>query len=121
MKELPVVIAEIERVAGHETALALAFAKGGQTVYIPAYAQEGHWLTDLVGLEAAAKICNHYRVANTGVRLLIPIAKTAMQRRQLVEALEKGSSAYQAAAKAKMHWRTAFRIRKKLKGQGELF
>ena len=123
MIELPVVVAEIEAVAGHEAALKLSLAKGGKTVYIPREAKPGHWLVDVVGLEAAVKICEHYRVANTGVRLLIPIAKQAMQRRRLYEALEAGSSASKAAEVAGMHERSAFRARRKIrsKDQGELF
>jgi len=120
---LPLIIAEIERVAGRDAALALSLAKGGQTVYIPREAKAGHWLVDVVGLEAAAKICEHYRVANTGARLLIPIAKLAQQRRTMIEALEAGAPANKAAAKSGMHERSAFRARRRLrkKSQGELF
>ena len=115
MTELPLVTAEIEQVAGYENAVKLSRAKGGQTVYIPREAVEGHWLTDLVGLEAAEKICNHYRVANTGARLLIPIAQQAIQKRCLIKALEAGASASAAAAAAGMHERSAYRARKKIK------
>lgn len=123
MTDLPVVVAEIEQVAGYEAALKLAQAKGGQTVYIPGEAKPGHWLTELLGLETAQKICNHYRVGNSGIRILIPIAKQAIQKRCLVEALEAGSSAPAAAAAAGMHERSAYRARKKIKDgrQGSLF
>lgn len=123
MSKLPVVIAEIEQIAGHDAALKLSLAKGGQTVYIPREATQGHWLVDVVGLEAATKICNHYRVANTGARLLIPIARQALQKRRLVEALESGASATKAAEASGMHERSAFRARKRLKDkrQGSLF
>lgn len=123
MTDLPLVIAEIERVAGYEAALKLALAKGGRTVYIPYEAVEGHWLTDIVGLEAARKICNHYRVANTGGKLLIPVAKIALQKRLLIEALEAGASAPKAAEVAGMHERSAYRARKRIKDdkQGSLF
>ncbi len=123
MTDLPLVTAEIERVAGYEAALKLSQAKGGQTVYIPREAVEGHWLTELLGLEAARKICDHYRVANTGAKLLIPIARQAVQRRLLVEALENGASAPAAAAAAGMHERSAYRARKRIKddSQGSLF
>lgn len=123
MTELPLVTAEIERIAGHAAALKLSLAKGGQTVYIPYEAKSGHWLTELLGLEAASKICEHYRVANTGARILIPIAKIALQRRQMVEALEAGASAPQAAQKAGMHERSAYRARKRIRDerQGDLF
>ncbi|MFT4162840.1 helix-turn-helix domain-containing protein [Shinella sp.] len=123
MTDLPVVIAEIERVAGREAALKLAMAKGGLTIYTPYSVTADHWLSQLVGLEAAMKICEHYRVGNTGARILIPIAKQAMQRRALVEALEAGASAPKAAEAAGMHERSAYRNRKRLRDerQGKLF
>lgn len=115
---LPNVMVEIAQAAGIEAAWALARACGGSTVYIPRRATPGHWLTELVGFEAATKICDHYRVANTGARLLIPLAKHAHQRERLVRALEAGLSATSAAAAAGMHERTAFRTRKRLQEDG---
>lgn len=123
MTKLPLVIAEIERVAGREAALKLSLARGGQTIYTPYEAKEGHWLTQLVGLEAARKICEHYRVGNTGARLLIPIARQALQRQTMEEQLERGASATEAAAASGMHERTAYRSRRRLRDQrqGKLF
>lgn len=122
---LPAVLAEIAEVAGPEAAWALARTHGGVTVYIPRAARDDHWLTELVGREAARKICNHFRVADTGVRLLIPLAKQAAAREKLVKALEDGMSAPEAASVAGMHERTAYRTRKKLAAkddrQGDLF
>ncbi|WP_428700187.1 helix-turn-helix domain-containing protein [Stappia sp.] len=122
---LPGILAEIAEVAGLDAALKLAAEKGGQTVYIPSHADDGHWLTDTVGREAAAAICELYRVRNTGGRFLIPIAREASARRALVKALENGASARQAAAASGLHERTAFRTRARLKSkdprQGDLF
>lgn len=122
---LPTVLAEIAAVAGQEAAWALARAHGGVTVYIPHRAKNGHWLTELVGFDAADKICQHYRVGDSGIRLLIPLAKQAAARERLVKALEAGMSAPEAASTAGMHERTAYRARKKIAGeddrQGKLF
>lgn len=112
---LPAVLAEIAEAAGQEAAWALARAKGGTTVYIPYSAGEAHWLTELVGAEAAEAICAHFRVANTGARVLIPIAKQGHQRERLYKALEDGMSAPQAASAAGMHERSAFRARSRMK------
>jgi hypothetical protein len=112
---LPAVLAEIAEVAGPEAAWALARAKGGTTVYIPYSAGEDHWLTELVGTEAAELICAHFRVANTGTRVLIPIAKQGHQRQRLYKALKDGMSAPQAASAAGMHERSAFRARSRMK------
>ncbi|WP_319774454.1 helix-turn-helix domain-containing protein [Breoghania sp.] len=119
---LPDILAQIAGTAGLDAALKLAAERGGQTVYIPSHATPGHWLTDIVGLQAAIKICDHFRVRNSGARLLIPIARKSSAQRTLVKALENGASAREAAAAAGVHERTAFRARRRLKSkQGELF
>lgn len=122
---LPLVIAEIAEVAGVEAAWAMSQAFGGQTIYIPRESSPGHWLTELIGIEAATKICKHYRAGNAGVQVLIPLAKNHAAKQRLIKALEAGMSATQAASVAGMHERTAFRTRKKLgekdDRQGKLF
>ena len=118
VSSLPMIMVEIAQVAGVEAAWALARACGGSTVYIPRAATPDHWLTQLVGMEAAAKICAHFRVANTGSRILIPLARHAHQRERLVKALEAGMSAPGAALAAGMHERTAYRARKRMAEDG---
>jgi len=120
---LPLIIAEIERVAGRDAALALSLAKGGQTVYIPREAKAGHWLVVRAAGGPAAKLCDPSRVATPGPRFLTPTAKRAQQRRTMTEAREAGAPANKAAAKSGMHERSAFRARRRLrkKSQGELF
>ena len=122
---LPEILAQIAEAAGLDAALKLAAARGGQTVYIPSHAAQHHWLTDVVGLPAAIKICDHFRVRDSGARLLIPIARRSSAQRTLVKALENGASAREAAAAAGVHERTAFRARQRLKtgsgNQGDLF
>lgn len=112
---LPAVLAEIAEVAGIEAAWALARTQGGVPIYIPAEAEAGHWLTELVGREAAEKICRHFRVGNSGARILIPLARHSEQRVRLIKALEAGMSAPQAAQASGMHVRTAFRTRARMK------
>lgn len=122
---LPEVLAEIAGAAGLDAALKLARERGGQTVYIPGRATADHWLTELVGPAAAARICDHFRVRDSGARVLIPIARISSARRTLVRALENGASAREAAAAAGCHERTAYRARARLKAenddQGSLF
>ncbi|GAA0600217.1 helix-turn-helix domain-containing protein [Paenochrobactrum glaciei] len=114
---LPGVLAEIAEIAGVEAAWALVSAQGGIVVYIPAEAKEGHWLTELVGIEAAEKICKHFSVGNTGNRIQIPMGKFIQSRERLVKALEAGMTASQAALSAGMHERSAYRARKRIKNQ----
>ncbi|SDU08954.1 helix-turn-helix domain-containing protein [Stappia sp. ES.058] len=122
---LPDLLAEIAEVAGLDAALKLAAARGGQTVYIPSRPAPEHWLCQTVGQPAAEKICEHFRVRNSGGRFLIPIARTASARRTLFKALENGASARQAAAAAGTHERTAYRARARIRAkdpnQGDLF
>lgn len=96
-------------------------AQGGITVYIPAEAKADHWLTKLVGIEAAEKICKHFSVGNSGIRIQIPMGKYISSRERLVKALEAGMTAPQAALSAGMHERSAYRARKRIRKQGSLF
>ncbi len=123
MTKLPLITAEIERIAGRDAAMKLSRERGGQTIYTPYEVQADHWLAELLGLEAARKICEHYRVGKTGARLLIPIAKQAVQRQMMEEALESGASATKAAAASGMHERSAYRSRARNRDQrqGKLF
>jgi hypothetical protein len=122
---LPMVMRDIAEVAGLEAAWEIVQAQGGRVIYIPAKAVAGHWLSELVGIEAASKICNHYETNGSGFRILIPIAKDAAKRIRLVRALADGMSAPDAAAAAGMHVRSAFRARSRIKktddDQGNLF
>ncbi|MEQ1694887.1 MAG: hypothetical protein ABL901_03510 [Hyphomicrobiaceae bacterium] len=54
---LPGLLADIARAAGLQAALDLANARGGNRVYIPAYAPDDHWLVATVGRVAADAIC----------------------------------------------------------------
>lgn len=123
---LPEVLAEIAQAAGIEAALKLARERGGTRVYIPARVREGHWLSETVGLAAAEAICQHFCTDGIGIYLVVPMARAAQARRVLVQALEEGLPADKAARRAGMHVRSAFRMRRRLKGrpdrgQGSLF
>lgn len=120
---LPLVLQEIAEAAGLEAAWALARAKGGQSVFIPAHARPGHWLTDVVGLDAATKICDYYRVQGAGTKLLIPMASAAQRAAQWQKVLAEGRTANETAATLGVHRRTVFRhLAKSSKDdQGELF
>lgn len=73
-EKLPEVLAEIAEVAGEAAALALASAKGGTRVYIPARLDTDHWLVEVAGLAAAQKICKHFAVDHVrGQDIEIPL------------------------------------------------
>lgn len=115
---LPTVLEEIASVAGWDAAWALAGQKGGQSVFIPARASQRHWLSKLVGFDAAKAICEHYRAGRSGHFLTIPSGKGYRSKVALVKALEEGASANQAAQISGMHKRSAFRARKHLRDVG---
>lgn len=119
---LPAVIAELVQVAGVDVARLLAAEKGGQQVDIPPEAKEGHWLTELVGMPAARKICAHYRTLGSngrarGHRLVIPMANVRTTE-LMIRAIENGGKNSQIAAMTGRHERTVRRIKAKLKDEG---
>lgn len=120
---MPEILIEIAQVAGKEAAWELVRAQGGVTIYLPAEIKKDHWLVELVGIDAAEKICKHFRSGRGGVRVTIPMAKYATSRERLIKALEAGMTAPQAALAAGMHERSAYRARKRIRKekQGNLF
>lgn len=128
---LPTVIAEIAEIAGMDAAWAIARAKGGRQVYVPSEAKPDHWLTELVGLAAAQKICDFYRAGNSGAHLLIPMGSSLRTKAEIAKAIETGGSNGQIAGEFGKHERTIRRHRAQLgapsstdilkKRQGDLF
>lgn len=120
---LPGIMREIVDVAGAAAAWEIARTCGGRPVTFPAHVDNNHWLVELVGLDAAQKLCDHFSVGGKRVRIEIPLARDAERRLRLIKALEGGMAATDAAAVSGMHVRTAYRTRKKMKedDQGELF
>jgi hypothetical protein len=51
------VLGEIASVAGEPAAMTIAAHVGGTRVYIPAKADDDHWLVQAIGREAADKVC----------------------------------------------------------------
>ncbi|NJL08486.1 MAG: hypothetical protein HC829_03470 [Bacteroidales bacterium] len=124
--DLPGVLAEIADVAGVEAAFKLAEKYGGTRRSFPAQMPNGpHWLSDCVGVEAAKKICASFRCVSakgrgSGIYLLIPRGPTgpiSEARQNLEQALAEGASAAEAARRAGMTERAAYRARARLKHQ----
>lgn len=82
MTELPGVLAEIASVAGEAAALAIAQARGGTQVYIPPSPSPDHWLSALVGHEAALAIGDRLTCGVGGMRVELPRGTTSLQARQ---------------------------------------
>lgn len=69
---------EIAEVAGDRAALLLGREKACQRIFIPKNLKDGHWLIELVGMEAAEKLVKRYADS----RLDIPPALGGQMRRR---------------------------------------
>ena len=118
MKPYTGVLGEIEAEAGRDVANKIAGAKGGSRVFIPGIAREGHWLTDLVGLEAAHKVCWLFRGAGQGGSYVkIPRGEMTfyqLARQKIDTLLEKGISLDKIALETGVDISTVQRRRKAL-------
>lgn len=86
---LPAVLEEIAQVAGLDAAWALARARGGTTIFLPRKPGKRHWLSDIVGHEAATKICAHFR-GNHTMSITVPMAARQQSAELWREALQRG-------------------------------
>ena len=130
MSSLPGLLGSIADIVGPEIALEIARHRGGTRISIPARAEPGHWLTDLVGLETADQICKGLATMDAegivrGVtQEVIPLGPSALlkrARREARAALDDGKTTREAALKAGLHERTIWRMKAKDKDQGSLF
>jgi len=98
---LPGVLHTIAEIAGLPAAVAIAEKYGGSRVHFPASAPNGHWLRELVGTEAAEKLCAHFRATERGGELVdIPLGPKGFYvsaRKAGLKLLEGGLSQYEVA------------------------
>jgi|GEM_PF-754209 len=112
--QMPQILREIAEVAGKEAANILALAFGGRKLYIPGQIKRAKWLEDIVGAEASAKLIDHFTFGGRGVTYQIPMGSRAQKQKMLAALLEQGLSVPDAAKKAGVHMRTAYRLRRRL-------
>lgn len=92
---LPGAIVEMAEIAGLQAALAIASARGGNRVYIPAKADDDHWLVQLIGRPAADKLMTYYA---TGVEIDMPRGPTGLRAetwRRLHRMIDEGCTSTQ--------------------------
>ncbi len=126
---LPQVLADIAAIAGEEAARRVAGTVGGTQVYIPPHPGPDHWLSQLVGHEAACKIADHFTAGVGPLRLEIPLGDTgfiASAQARCDAMLAAGLSERDIALALRYTTRTVRRRRARLKGlrdsrQGDLF
>lgn len=96
MTKLPGVLAQIADVAGEDAAIAIAQARGGTQVYIPPAPGPDHWLTKLIGREAAHAVADALNGGiGVGCRVDLPLGPAGHQvqmRAQLDAMIAKGMS-----------------------------
>lgn len=73
MPALPGILAEIADVAGEDAALAIARARGGTQIYIPPRPANDHWLCELIGIDAARKVCAQLTGEVASRREIVPL------------------------------------------------
>ncbi|WEK00617.1 MAG: hypothetical protein P0Y59_02680 [Candidatus Sphingomonas phytovorans] len=78
--QLPAILAEIADVAGQDAALAVAAARGGTQVYFPPVPGERHWLSLLIGHDAALAVCDRL-TAGIGSRHDVPLGPSGRAAR----------------------------------------
>lgn len=107
---LPAVLQEIADVAGIDAAWTIARARGGTNVFLPRRVGPRHWLVGLVGLEAAQKICTHFR-SDHREWVTIPLAAAHQAADRWREVLERDLSINEQALEMGAHVRTVSRHR----------
>lgn len=80
----------IADVAGLEAAIAIGRAKAGQQISIPKKSPPGHWLHDLVGADAAAKIVETFQ----DTKIIIPVTLTGAKRQRAEAIAQMAASGY---------------------------
>ncbi len=116
---LPGLLGEIAEIVGPEIALTIAQSHGGTRVEIPPRATHDHWLTELVGIEVADRICRGLAILEDGSlkgirRELLPLGPASIlkqARRRARAALANGASARDAARHSGLHERTIWRMK----------
>lgn len=132
MNDLPGLLGDIADIAGLQVAYKIAQSHGGTRVSIPPRAQDGHWLTELVGFETADKICRGLATLDAKGLLkgisneVLPRGPASLlqnARREARHLLASGMSVRQVARATGLHERTIWRMKEDFKqsSQGELF
>ncbi len=122
--DLPDSMHEIADVIGVHGVLALQREKGGTEISLPAQPGPDHWLSQLLGFDAARRLCEHFAITTAGrvhsgraglSRLLIPLTRPQERRRRIEAALDAGLSVSATARETGVHRRTVSRYRARRK------
>lgn len=114
MNKLPGILSQIADIAGEDAALAVAAARGGTQIYIPPEPGRDHWLSRLVGQQAAAAIADKLTCGVGGMRVDLPLGPkgAAARLRAKVDRMIKEGLSERAIAQATGYTMRGVRMRK---------
>lgn len=110
---LPALLAEIAEVAGLEAALALARAHGGTRAHFLRDPKPTHWLSQLIGHEAAQRVGRHL-CAGASIELTVPMGpqrRDVMRWVAVARMIADNCSNAEIARKTGCHYKTVQAIR----------
>lgn len=114
MTDWPGILAIVADAAGDAAARDLMRARGGMRCYIPARPRDGHWLTELVGREAASAICRE--IGGGEVEIPVGTAMSAARRRaRMADLLERGWPVDRVAHAVGVDRSTVKRMRRRMR------
>ncbi len=106
---LPPLLRTIAEVASLEAALKLSKERGGTRMYVPHKLSAGHWLVELIGVDAAAAVQKLY--AGDVVDIPLGLGGSAQTARAIARhALDGGASVAQAARQAGLTERGVYKL-----------
>ena len=119
---MPGILAEIADIAGEDAALAVAAARGGTQVYIPPSPERDHWLSRLVGQQAARAIADRLTCGVGGMRVdltLGPKGHAARIRAKVDRMIDDGGFSERDIAQATGYTIRGVRYRKARRKQAD--
>jgi hypothetical protein len=121
------ILDEIAEVIGEEAMRAFWRYSSGNRVYFPGRVRLNHWLVQVVGLEAAGKLCAHFSVGTTftrsgkvfhyrgGIDIDMPVFREEATEQERRVAAGIGLSVNEAARSLGVTYRTIYRRRAALR------
>lgn len=116
---------ELAHLLGDQAAMTLLLAKGGVQVFIPAKVDAGHWLEQLIGQDAAARLCQHFATGlsssgnQVGAHVELPRPSYRMRLAHFRELNTQGLSASKTALAMGVSERAVRGYRRRAREQGE--
>lgn len=104
---------DIAAVIGFTPTITLMQWFGGTNIYIPKVAKEGHFIANVVGISAMARLVSEYADSTLYVPAKAASGKTMFghNKREIVELLRDGKKTHEIAQKTGLHPRLVQRVK----------